>query len=242
MKASQQGRCFLLCSAFVSLYFAVMIHCPFVPWCWQICRSGKAECSLRQRSQSVLLGKRSGTDPMLLKLLCTQMLLWTLRSWEQVRYPRWAQVEGIWLISQWVPRYGGTGRKEGRPSLGSRQHSLQQRITPRVNQRLNTSCRMECPGKEVHWLDTPSLSRYLISMENSRFLFYMTDCQGTDSNAYHFNCEIYWRWWVLTLFLSYLFFCLVAGFHCPCVNGDRDLHVILGFLLIIMVLGGAFSH
>jgi hypothetical protein len=40
----------------------------------------------------------------------------------------------------------------------------------RVNQRLNTFFRKECPGREAHWLTTQGLSRYLISMENSRFL------------------------------------------------------------------------
>jgi hypothetical protein len=40
----------------------------------------------------------------------------------------------------------------------------------RVNQRLNTFCRKGCPGKEAHWLNTGGLSRYLIRMENCRFL------------------------------------------------------------------------
>jgi hypothetical protein len=44
----------------------------------------------------------------------------------------------------------------------------------RVTQGLNTSCRKGCPGREAHWLNTAGLSRCLISMENSGFLFYMT--------------------------------------------------------------------
>jgi hypothetical protein len=37
----------------------------------------------------------------------------------------------------------------------------------RVNQGF---CGKECPGREAHWLNTGVLPRYLISMENSRFL------------------------------------------------------------------------
>ena len=46
----------------------------------------------------------------------------------------------------------------------------------RVNQGLNTLCGKECSGREAHWLSTQSLSRYLISMENSRFLCSTTGC------------------------------------------------------------------
>jgi hypothetical protein len=40
---------------------------------------------------------------------------------------------------------------------------------PWVNQRLNTFCRKGCLGREARWLNTWSLSRHLISMENSSF-------------------------------------------------------------------------
>ena len=53
----------------------------------------------------------------------------------------------------------------------------------RVDQGLNTFCRKGCPGREAHWLNTRGLSGYLISMENSRFLCYMTDCHGSLSGA-----------------------------------------------------------
>ena len=39
----------------------------------------------------------------------------------------------------------------------------------RVDQELNTFCRKGCPGREV---------RYLISIENSRFLCCVTGCHG----------------------------------------------------------------
>jgi hypothetical protein len=48
----------------------------------------------------------------------------------------------------------------------------------RMNQGLNTFCRKGCPGREAHWLNTRGLSGYLISMENSRFLWYMTSYHG----------------------------------------------------------------
>ena len=47
-----------------------------------------------------------------------------------------------------------------------------------VDQRLNTFCRNGCPGREAHWLNTRGLSRYHISMENSRFYATVTDCRG----------------------------------------------------------------
>jgi hypothetical protein len=39
----------------------------------------------------------------------------------------------------------------------------------RANQRLNTFGRKGSPGKRVHWLNNWGLSRFLISMKNSRF-------------------------------------------------------------------------
>ena len=39
----------------------------------------------------------------------------------------------------------------------------------RVNKKLNSFCRKGCLGREARWLNTWSLSRHLISMENSRF-------------------------------------------------------------------------
>jgi hypothetical protein len=45
-------------------------------------------------------------------------------------------------------------------------------ILLRVSQRLNSFCRKGCPGREAHWLNT----RYLISMENSRFLWDVIGC------------------------------------------------------------------
>ena len=42
----------------------------------------------------------------------------------------------------------------------------------RVNWRLNTFCRKECPGRVANWLNTQGLSRYLISTETARFLCY----------------------------------------------------------------------
>jgi hypothetical protein len=50
-----------------------------------------------------------------------------------------------------------------------------------VNQGLNTFCRKECPRREAHWLNTEGLSRYLLSMENSRLLWYVSDCHGSFS-------------------------------------------------------------
>ena len=41
----------------------------------------------------------------------------------------------------------------------------------RVDQRLNTFCKKECPGREAYWLNTQSLSGYLISMENSVLIY-----------------------------------------------------------------------
>jgi hypothetical protein len=38
----------------------------------------------------------------------------------------------------------------------------------RVYQKLNIFCRKEFPGRKSHWLDIQGLSRYLISIENSR--------------------------------------------------------------------------
>ena len=48
----------------------------------------------------------------------------------------------------------------------------------RVNQGLNTVCGKGCPGREAHWLNPLGLSRYLISIENSRSLCYVTGCHG----------------------------------------------------------------
>ena len=48
----------------------------------------------------------------------------------------------------------------------------------RVSQRLNTFYRKGWPGSKAHWLHTQGLARYLISMKNSRFLCYVTDCHG----------------------------------------------------------------
>lgn len=48
----------------------------------------------------------------------------------------------------------------------------------RVNEGLNTFFGKECARREAHWLNTRVLSRYLISMENSRFSCYVTDCHG----------------------------------------------------------------
>lgn len=53
----------------------------------------------------------------------------------------------------------------------------------RVNQELNIFCRKECPGRKTHQLNPWSLSRYLSSIENSRFLCYMTDCHGSHWGA-----------------------------------------------------------
>jgi hypothetical protein len=36
----------------------------------------------------------------------------------------------------------------------------------------------ECPGREAHWLNVEVLATYLISIENSRFFCYVTDCHG----------------------------------------------------------------
>ena len=36
----------------------------------------------------------------------------------------------------------------------------------------------ECSGGEAPWLNIQSLSRYLISMENFRFLCYVANCHG----------------------------------------------------------------
>jgi hypothetical protein len=51
----------------------------------------------------------------------------------------------------------------------------------RVNQGLNTVGRKEWPGRAAPWLNYGGLSRYLISMENSRCLCYMTDHHGPPS-------------------------------------------------------------
>ena len=48
----------------------------------------------------------------------------------------------------------------------------------KVKQGVNTLFRKECPGRDAYWLTTLDLSRHLISMENSRFLCYVTDCHG----------------------------------------------------------------
>lgn len=40
----------------------------------------------------------------------------------------------------------------------------------RLNQGLSIFFEKECPGREAHWLNMLGLSRYLISLENSRFL------------------------------------------------------------------------
>jgi hypothetical protein len=42
---------------------------------------------------------------------------------------------------------------------------------PRVDQRLNTFCKKECPGRKAYWLNPQSLSGYLISMENSVLIY-----------------------------------------------------------------------
>ena len=68
-------------------------------------------------------------------------------------------------------------------------------ILLKVNQELNTFCGKECPGREAHWLNTQGLSRYLISMENSRFLCYMTDCHGLLSGVpwLHVPDQVVWQ-------------------------------------------------
>jgi hypothetical protein len=51
-------------------------------------------------------------------------------------------------------------------------------VLVRVNQELNTFYRKGCLARDTHWLNTQGLSRYLISMENSRFSYYVTGCHG----------------------------------------------------------------
>jgi hypothetical protein len=64
-----------------------------------------------------------------------------------------------------------------------------------VKEGLNTFCRKKCPGREAHWLNTPDLFKYLISMENSGFLCYMTDSQGPLSGAswLHVPDQVVWQ-------------------------------------------------
>lgn len=38
---------------------------------------------------------------------------------------------------------------------------------PQVGPEMKYLCRKGCPGREAHWLDSQSPSRYLISVENS---------------------------------------------------------------------------
>ena len=59
----------------------------------------------------------------------------------------------------------------------------------RMNQGLNTFCRKGCPGREAHWLNTRGLSRYLISMENSRFLCYMTSVMALSMGCHGYMCQ-----------------------------------------------------
>jgi hypothetical protein len=52
-----------------------------------------------------------------------------------------------------------------------------------VNQGVDTFWGKECPGREAYWLNTRGLARYLINMENSRFLCYVTECHGLCSGV-----------------------------------------------------------
>jgi hypothetical protein len=56
-----------------------------------------------------------------------------------------------------------------------------------VIQGLSTFCRKGSSGREVHWLNTWGLSKYFISMENSRFLYDMTGCDGPLSEVSGLN-------------------------------------------------------
>ena len=44
----------------------------------------------------------------------------------------------------------------------------------RVNQGLDAFCRKEYPRRDAHWMNTWGLYRYLISIENYRFLCHVT--------------------------------------------------------------------
>jgi hypothetical protein len=89
---------------------------------------------------------------------------------------------------------------------------------------LNTFCRKGCPGRKAHWLNTQGLSRYLISMENSNFLCYLTSRHGplNGMSRLHVLGQADPGWElvltssimriprVLSLTQSYHIFCLVA--------------------------------
>ena len=113
---------------------------------------------------------------LVLHLLYTQRLLGTSGSWEgresclSLHFPHSPVRKGLALEESSLVRsecqeFGEAGREKA--SLGDLGEALYTYVLLSVNQELNTFCGKECPGKEVHWLDTPSLSRYLISMENS---------------------------------------------------------------------------
>jgi hypothetical protein len=72
------------------------------------------------------------------------------------------------LVRSECQEFGEAGREKA--SLGDLGEALYTYVLLSVNQELNTFFRKECPGREAHWMNTPGLSRYLISMENARFL------------------------------------------------------------------------
>lgn len=47
-----------------------------------------------------------------------------------------------------------------------------------MNQGLNIFCGEECTGREAHWLTAEGLPKYLINMENQRYLAMQTSAYG----------------------------------------------------------------
>jgi hypothetical protein len=104
-------------------------------------------------------------------------------------------------------------------------------ISLQENQGLNSLCGKECPGREAHWINTWGLSKYLIIMEDSRFLCNLTNCNGllggllwlhvpgqVELDRELFPCLLFsiLRFpGVLNLLQPYQFFCLVARSTCP---------------------------
>ena len=129
----------------------------------------------------MFLQVRSSRDwdvDVVLKLLCTQMLLGTTRNQE------WESAYLLCLLESTEsserlgerpsPDLGTALYNEGLPLLILGEGAcancfivmvvMNAFILLRVNQGL-TFCRKGYPGKKAHWLNTQGLSRYLISME-----------------------------------------------------------------------------
>ena len=134
-----------------------------------------------------------------------------------------------------------------------------------VDQRLNTFCRKECPGRKAHWLNTWGLSRHLISMEKSKFYatwlvvmvllvwYYAPPGQELVWTPAILNYEIYWGSELSTTLPvllygstvhcpTYIYYLLKQGPVYPRLGLDSQRSAYLSFPVLVELKAWATPH